>query len=249
MKTDWRKAVYGPLKKKTFKYALANILAKEFGFLGGPKVLNLIVEETGKLCEKYFPPRKNMGFGQIIWPAVHIGEKMSYGKSMEKTKIVPVVLSLTTEDDIQSLIDGVSLEEIREQRVVRLLNEAKEQGGILTEIDVGVILTLGSAAMSNIVTTYQKRTGTVLPYRGTEHDAGRTMSHKRFAIAGDNLECTERYIHQFKQIKFGFEKGMTTEEVAFMTNSSKSLVEEYEGIIDEIKANENKNGDVKDSFT
>ena len=87
----------------------------------------------------------------------------------------------------------------------------------------------------------------MLPYRGTEYDAGRARSHKRFAVAGylkkkfpsdiaremdHDLECTERYIHQFRQIKFGFERGMTTEEVAFITNSSISLVEECKDMID-----------------
>ena len=51
------------------------------------------------MVEKFFPKTTNMKQGQVLWITVHKDEKMSYGKSIQKTTLTNVVLDLVQEKD------------------------------------------------------------------------------------------------------------------------------------------------------
>jgi hypothetical protein len=48
--------VYAPLQEKTFEHALTHLFQTEFGFLGGPAVIKLMVDRIRDLVEVYYPP-------------------------------------------------------------------------------------------------------------------------------------------------------------------------------------------------
>ncbi len=94
----------------------------------------------------------------------------------------------------------------------------------------------------------------MLPRRGSIHDIGPTLTHKRIIIEKlfieqktvqqvsretcHSLPAIQRYISAFKQILLCRQKGMKTEEIAFSIGRTERLVKEYERIIEEYKEKE-----------
>ncbi len=66
--------------------------------------------------------------------------------------------------------------------ISRLLKQAKQQGAVLTETDLAILLRISHTAVSQHVLKYEKETGEVLPRAGSEMDMGKTLTHKRFAF-------------------------------------------------------------------
>ena len=51
-------------------------------------------------------------------------------------KVVPTILSITHEEDMQMRANGYSPQEVRRYRTARLLKEAFAQNGVLTQADL-----------------------------------------------------------------------------------------------------------------
>lgn len=115
-----------------------------------------------ELVEKYYPKKDHLKSGQMLWYAVAEDEKPSYAKRITETKMVPVVLSIVSDDDIEGLKKGAGLREIKKGLPNRLHTEAKEQGGVLTELDTKVILKMSSTTISKNILNYEKETGRFL---------------------------------------------------------------------------------------
>src|SRR5450756_1361361 len=45
--------IYEPIARKTFETALSHLFRTEFGFLGGPAVIELMVNRIKLLCDEY----------------------------------------------------------------------------------------------------------------------------------------------------------------------------------------------------
>ena len=91
-------------------------------------------------------------------------------------------LTLISPEDIEDRITKVKKNELIEKLIVRLCAETKEQGGVLTETDIAILLRVTGAMISNHVTSYEKRTKKVVPRAGTEMDIGKSLTHKRLAF-------------------------------------------------------------------
>ena len=68
--------------------------------------------------------------------------------------------------------------DVVKQRIARLLTEAYSQGGVLTQIDVAVLLSISRKTVTRYIAEYERETGISLPYRGKIHDIGPAMTHK-----------------------------------------------------------------------
>ena len=62
---------------------------------------------------------------------------------------------------------------------MRLFRQSYEQKGVLTDADVGSMMRLSPVTVSGYIREYEKETGGIVPRRGTIHDMGRTLTHKR----------------------------------------------------------------------
>lgn len=247
-----REQAYTPVEQKTFASAVRSFILKEFPHLGGPMIVDLFVKKLNSLVEEFYPPLKHLKMGQLLWFAVAREEKHSYGKSMDKTRIVPVVLTLVSPQDVGRLKEGVSLVEIRKEVKARLYREAYEQGGVLTEPDLSVILWASLATVSKHTLAYEEENGCVLPRRGTVHDIGRSVSHKSLICKKRRLdgkstsevaretdhtnESVDRYTLSLDRVEFCTKIGLSVETASFVTGLSKNLVIEYRDVAEEIKA-------------
>jgi hypothetical protein len=241
--------VYEPIAKKTFETALTQLFKTEFGFLGGPAVIDLMVNRIKQLCDEYYPPIDHFQFGEMLWFAVAEDVKRGQAK-MEDLKIVPIKLPVVTLEDLRNYVNGVSQKEIRKAVVARLFTEAKEQGGVLAEVDIAAILHIDIYRVSDYFMEYQKETGKLLPSRGVIHDIGGTVTHK-VQIVAEHLEnkqspdiarkynhtvgAADRYISSYERVKTAYRNGIPLNKIPFVTNMSKRLVSEYLSLLEKFE--------------
>jgi hypothetical protein len=235
-----RSEQYTALKHKTFETALQNFIEAQFPFVGGPKVIKLMVEEINQIYHQYHP--KTLKPGQIIWMAVSKDEASTQRKGMRQLKKVPVVLTLVNSGDVQRHLEDMPMRKIRQHAIARMLREAKEQGGVLAEVDVAAILHCSTTTVSKDILNHEKEYNVVLPRRGTEHDLGATLTHKKQVIRGYNQKkatpdiareikhdpvACDRYINDYRRILKLLKIGVSGEEIPFVAGMSKSLASEY----------------------
>lgn len=246
--TDLRQAAYGPLQRKTFQAALVAELREDLPSLGEltAKAIAVRLEE---LVERYFPKTERLRMGQILWPAVDEGETGGYGKRIEQTRLKPVLLEAVGQQDIEDLLKGVARKAIRQNVTLRLFRQAKQQGGVLNSVDVASIMRLSPGTVSRYVREHEKRSGEVVPRRGTVHDMGPSVTHKRqicqrVIVEGRSIEDTARqtnhspeavtrYVQDYRRVVACLTAGMSIKQTAYATAMSVRLVEEYENLVRE----------------
>jgi len=150
-------------------------------------------------------------------------------------------LTIHSPDDITLFkTPGVTWKDIAKHRIARILNEAYDQGGVLTQVEVGALLSINNVKVHTLIKEYQKETGKDLPYRGKVHDIGPAVSHKiaivELMVQGHptpdvakkmnhSIESCDRYYKDYKKIvKL---RSRTILEISALTGLSERLVKEY----------------------
>jgi len=244
-------AAYGSMQAKTFPAALSELLGREFPHLGGPKVRALFVAEVARLVDQYYPPRERLRPGQTVWLAVDKTQQPYDHLRMADTRLVPVVLTLVAPEDIHALVKGATRTEVSQKAVVRVHQEADAQGGVLAETDTALLLSYTPGHIGDLIGEYESRTGQIVPRRGTVHDMGPTVTHKR-VIARKVLrerkstaqtaqethhtpESVDRYLRDLMRCYLCLRRaGQSVEQTSFATGLSAPLVREYEALIEEL---------------
>ena len=230
----------------------------EFGFLGGPSVIKLMVDRIQNMVEEYYPPKERFKMGEMLWFAVAEDEKRGPSRGMKELRIVPVKLPLVTPSDIQAYVDGKSQRVIVKNVVARLFKESYAQGGVLAEHDVALMLHRELNYVSDLFREYIGNKGKVLPSRGVVHDLGGTMTHKAI-IVGEYLEgreapeisrrtkhtinAVERYIKHVNKIRMALKNSVPKEEIPQVTGLSIGLVEVYLSLLDKIAESQKRRKD------
>lgn len=244
-------AAYEPVHYKTFQGALEAFFEQECPQLGGFRTRKTLVNVIFSMVLKFFPETDHLRQGQIIWTTVHKDEKGAYGKTIKNTTLTPVILDLIQANDAQERAHGKRIREIKKEAVVRLCHQAFEQDGCLTESEIAIMLKMNKTTVGKYLVEYEREHKTILPRRGTIHDMGPTLTHKKIIINKLFIEhktvqqtmretchssrAIERYITSFKQILMCHRKGMNIDEIAFSVRKTKNLVLEYLSIIEEYK--------------
>lgn len=237
---------YTGMLRKNFESALEHLLYTEYRFLGGKRVMSMIVNDVKRLIRKFYPD--NLSVGQIVWAAIKEDSEEHQFKRVEKHEIIPVVLNLITREEIIKLEKGEKKREVWKEKAARLVNEAHAQGGVLTSADVGMFLSVDSSTACRYLREYQKENDTVLPTRGNIHDIGRGVSHKRTIIekklenkstnqtakeTRHSPESVDRYFKDYCRVKMLLGKNLDKDEITKAIDLSENLVEEYVELIKE----------------
>ncbi len=241
MKSDSLADTYEPQLQKSMKTVLCSRFISEYGFMGGKEVIELIVNDLLKIVNEHQLPLSKVKKGQILWQAVAKDETSSYGKSMSDTRTIPVILTLVSDEDINMRINGISITDIRKNVTERIMREADEQRGTLSQHDIALLLAISRASVGKYIHEIQTEKGITLPYRGTIHDMGRSVTHKREIVrlklqkmstpeiarrTNHSEEAVDRYINDYERVTriIGIFEPI---DIAFITNMSVSLVMEY----------------------
>lgn len=245
-------AVYGPMNYKNFPGALESFFAQECPQMGGLKTRQVLVQSITDMIASFYPQTSHMKQGQILWTTVDKNEKASYGKNMRKTRLTQVVLDLVRHEDIAERAEGKRLRQIKKEAVARMLKQSYEQGGCMTGAELGILLKISNATAGKYIKEWEKENNELLPRRGTIHDMGTALTHKReiiyrlffegrtvedvSRITNHSHEAINRYITAFKQVLICREKNLTEKETTFAVKMSQRLVREYWKLIDEMKS-------------
>lgn len=249
-KQHHREVQYRPQAAKTLRQALTSFITREFPRLGGPWVIGLFVDKLLELVDTYRIARHRLKPGQTVWPAVAVDERPGYRKPMSRTRQVPVVITVVSQDDIAALRNNVKWTEVMKHALVRAANDAYAQGGVLTCTDLGVLFHHSHTRVAELIRQYEAEMGEVVPRRGNIHDMGRTISHRRIICrkaylegkpthviareTGHSPEAVDHYILGLARVHFAtVQRGMTPEETAFAIQQPLSIVQQYISLIKE----------------
>lgn len=248
---DANHAAFCPQAYKSFEGALEAFFSYECPQIGGLRTRQVLVKSIGDMVRQFYPETSYMRPGQVTWPTVHRDEFSSYGKSIKQTRLTTVVLDLVRSEDALERAKGKKLRPIKKEAVARMCKQAYEQEGCLTNAELAILLKISPGCVGTYIKEWETENREVLPRRGSIHDMGPTLTHKKIIIEKlfieqktvqqvsretmHSLPAIQRYISTFKQVLLCKQKGMKTEEVAFSIGRTVRLVKEYEIIIEGYK--------------
>ncbi len=220
-----------PMMKRFFKQQLPNMF--------GPTMLEFIATHLITLVESLVVPARSLRPGQMLWCAV---DKRTRPDSPQ-CRLVPVVLTVITEEDCRRLSQGVKMTRIREDAIGRMCEEAYRQGALLSMRDLAAVTLHTDSGITTDRQAYERRTNTVLPHTGTLQDMGSCISHKAMIVRKAVYEnkdprtvarethhtqaAVDRYLKDFQRVKLCHEKHFSTEEISCSTGIAKHVVMQY----------------------
>jgi len=248
---DYVRKKYAPLLDRTLQNALAHAIGEQFPRIGGPRIRELCAEMLLEVVAAHVRPREHLRHGQALWVGVSVNDPPHRQQRIVDTDLVPVVLDLSTPEDVQARIDRVSAMERLRRKAVRLCEQAHQQGALLSNCDLSELLATCPQTVCHILVEHERRTKQLVPRRATLHDVGTGLTHKRIIcwkryaegkspdlVAKEtyhSLEAVDRYLGQFDRVRHCRQQGLSVEETAFTLNCGRSLVREYLAIDRELE--------------
>lgn len=237
---------YNAAKHRFLRPALINFFAREFPKFFGPIMRERIAEELIDLFEKTTPEVKRIKPGQILWNAL---DKRTRGDSRNR-RYVTVVLSVITENDVEQLANDTPMSVVAKNAIARMIKEAYEQGGVLSNRDIGLLTLRTPSYVSKKRLEYEKGHNCLLPHTGLLHDMGSCISHKTTIIrkvvvekkdpADVAREChhtqraVDRYLKDFYRVKTAYKQNQDNDYVHIVTGIAKHVVKQYIEIINHV---------------
>ena len=171
-KPDFIRKKFGPLRAKTLRNALAHRIVKEFPRIGGPRICQLCADMILEVISKHMRSQEHLTHGQALWMAVSVNNPPAHRQRIADTELVPVLLDLSTAEDVQQRIDRRPTPERLLHKALRLCQQAHQQGGLLSNCDLAELLNTSDSAIARVLTGHERLTNTVVPRRATVHDVG-----------------------------------------------------------------------------
>lgn len=235
---------YQRIKGKSLKNILRHRFINMYGYDKGIVTVNAIIDDILLLVETYYRYSDNSFLkpGQMVWHAVPVDEFPAKGKSIEQTRLTPVVLDIISDSDIEDFRKPIHHRELRLKRVERWTNQAYEQGGTLSQLDLAVLLSVNEFTAGNYVREYQSLFNRQLPTRGNVQLIGSGQTHKKEILTdylngylvpsicqrtNHSKEAVERYIRDFEAVKLLASKFDDSNTISLVTRLSKSVVNQY----------------------
>lgn len=184
--------------------------------------------------EVYFsePVDRPLRSGQTTYECV--AETEGAGKPVAACQLKTVVLTLLDGEDHQvRCLKGH--EGLRRHRILRLADEARDQGGLLSQEDLAYLLSCD-------VRELRERAKRLVPTRGQEKDIGPGVTHREVAVRlwlegkepvevaqalDHSLAAVERYIGHFCRVVFLLWKHLSPLQIALVVGISSGSVRTY----------------------
>jgi len=235
---------YHRIKGKSLKKMLLDRFLNNYGYDKGTVTASAIVDDILNLVDIYYRYTDNSFLkpGQMVWHAVPTNEMPAKGKSIYQTALKPVVLDIISEGDIEDMKKPLHHRQIRLKRVERWTQQAFEQGALLSQLDLSVLLSVNEFTAGNYIREYQSLYGRSLPTRGNIQQIGRGQTHKKQIISdylngylvpticqrtNHSKDAVERYIRDFEAVKLLNSKFDDLNTISLVTRLSKSVVSQY----------------------
>jgi hypothetical protein len=208
----------------------------------------LCAEMILEVVVEHLHPRDNIVHGQVLWAAVSIDDPPGRHQRIADTDLVPVLLNVSTAEDAQLRIDRLPANERLLRKVIRLCEQAHQQGGLLSNCDLAELLSTDDGRIGKLLANYERTSNTIVPRRATLHDAGSGVTHKRIIcwkryaegkephiVAREtyhSLDAVDRYLSQYDRVRHCRLEGLTPERTAHALGCTIRLVHAYLAIDD-----------------
>ena len=241
-KPDYLRKRYGPMREKSLKNAISYRIARDFPRVGGERIRQFCAEAILEVVQQHLRPREHVRHGQVVWLAVSLNDPPARQKRLRDTELVPVILDLSTADDIQAILDRVKPQERLRRKALRLCEQAHAQGALLSNVDLAELLNRADAQIASVLAAHERQQQQLIPRRATLHDFGSGQTHKaiicRKHVEGKtadqiarethhSLSAVDRYLADFDRVRQCRQLGMSPEQIAFTLNHSQRLVQQY----------------------
>lgn len=169
------------------------------------------------------------------------------GRKLSECPLVPTALTVIDIEKDREVLREHGAVALRRAKLVRVAEEAREQGGVLTQEDLGVLLACDERTIRRDIRQLRSQ-GIHVPTRGYLQDIGPTLSHKGLAIRhwlqgkepvavaraiNHSLTAVERYLEDFKRVSLLVIKGLDQTAIARAANLSPALVKTYQDMYQE----------------
>jgi len=236
---------------KTLDSQFAYVLKNHFEF--SPKQAVAIVETANNIYQlEHYDPSVHVANNKIVRTVV--SKKAKHGPYLEDLPKVQVTLtkSITKEDKQLFRIENKA--SLRRVKILRMTEEALDQGGLLTQEDLADILEVSTRTIRRDIKKL-KSDGFEVSTRGIFKDNGPGVSHKskivklylEYNTYSDIQKKTrhspaaiKRYITNFSQVLLAVKNNLSIKETSHIIGISEKLVKEYIQLYLEYNTKENK---------
>lgn len=224
------------LASKTPEAAFLHVLQQEFNF-------------SQRVSAEVLATAKEMLLGSLAAGALRPGQvrlvvarlSAPFGPPLAETDKIEVTVTVESRIEEADVLAHEGREGVRRGRILRLTEEALEQGGVLTQEDLAQLLGVDRRTILRDVQSLQAE-GHLVHTRGRVKGVGRGQTHKVRIIelwldregyekisrwVHHSLSSIKRYISTFQRIVVLHREGMPVEEIAFLTGASTRLVKDY----------------------
>jgi hypothetical protein len=232
-----------PMKAKSLRGQLSRTIREHFPHLGGVRMTDLCADMILEVVTQHLHPREHLHHGQLLWLGFDIDDPPSRNKTAQNVRLIPVVLDVCTDEDLDALLDRVPAPERLTRRCIRLVRQAHAQGALLSNVDLSTMLSAADSHIGTLLAAYEREHGVVLPRRATLHDVGSGVTHKRIicwkrfvegkspdVIAREthhSLTAVDRYLSAFDRVRFCKQQKMQSHDIAIVLGCTERLVLEY----------------------
>ena len=235
-------SLYDRILEKTPEQVFINSLRKEFEL--SPAESKGILD-LAKQCLFGQVPQT---VGRIKYICASTNAK--HGKPLGEQELKEVELTLDAGIEDLNILKESGPRALRQLKVLRLTEEAWEQDGSLTQEDLARILQVTSRTVRQDIKALQVD-GNFVHTRGTDHDIGRSLSHKsriiELYLQGDTYDAIirksrhsafsiKRYVCSFGRLLLLLNHGMQDlKEISRLLGQSERLTREYLDIYEQHK--------------
>jgi hypothetical protein len=240
---DYMLKHFRPLLAKNLRNSLAQRIAEQFPRIGGDRIVGACADLVLEVVWAHLKPVEHVAPGQVLWLAIDKDSPPRRYRTTEQTRMVSVVLTLSSPEDVEARIAKKKGSERILQKALRLSRQAYEQGGLLSNCDLAELLTTSDSQIGSLIAQHERETNETVPRRATLHDVGSALTHKGIIcrkrylegkesdlIAHEthhSLEAVDNYLGQFDRVRACLELGMTPQQIAHILQCSNGLVDQY----------------------
>lgn len=233
------------------KPIIEDFFNKEFPNTFGPNIRSTIADELLAIFNSNNRGTQTIKPGQILWNAIH---KDTRADSRRK-KLIPVVLTIVSDEDISSLEKNKSISENRQRVIARITQEAYDQGALLSMRDIGLLLSTDVSIITNDRKRYEQKHSCSLPHPGALHDMGSCITHKyqivfKYVVdkkdpciiakeTNHSLRAVDHYLKDYNRVKLLYQDNKHPEYIKAATAMPIHVINQYIDIINKYVKEQN----------
>jgi hypothetical protein len=236
---------YASAHRRFLTAAIGRFLEELFPRWLGPRMRDRAAVELTTIVDAHLPAATHLRPGQCLWNAIAVDTRAD----SSHLRLIPVMLTLATEEDVHRLAAGESFVTVRRDLIARLLLEAYAQDALLSMRDLSLLLWLTPSAISHERAKWEAAHDMVLPHPGSLQDMGTCLTHKTTIVTKVVYEhkdprtvaretchtqpAVDRYLKDFHRVRTCYLRHPDLDFVCQTTGMSRHLVQQYIAILAE----------------